>query len=140
MKKITTFILLMSCYLLSSQANYLNRINIIKNDSTLQVNNGDSTYIFTAKILTHVINGINSFSLTSKTYNRQNSTWITDKDTSYIWSSITSTSNTNQNYSTSKANDNLTEISLGRQYPGTRRKFIFTVSGTNGTLTKEFDF
>lgn len=140
MKEFITLILLLVFFSHKSQVSYLSRVNINKNDSSLQVTNGDSSFIFKAQILTHNLNGISSFSLNTQTYNHQNSAWVTTIDTSYSWNTLLSNLTNTTTYSAVKINDNIAEISLGRLYKGTRKKFTIVITGTNGTLTKEFDF
>jgi hypothetical protein len=139
MKKLF-FLLLIAGYGVKAQTTLLSRIVISKEDSTILVNNGDTSYVFSAYILTEGLNGISTITLTSKNYVSSNNTWPVVKDTSYTWGAITITNHNNQSYNICKENDNLLKVCLGRLNYATRQKFLFTLSGSNGVLTKEFVF
>ena len=142
MKKLISIILCFSFLLIKSQYSTFVRthIKILKEDSTKSGSFGDTSYVFNALVLTHTIGGISGFSLTCKIYDKHTKGWVLEKDTSYLWSEVSRTTHDNQVNVVCKPNNNTLKVCLGRLDPAIRRKFIFKVTGSNGPLTKEFNF
>src|SRR6218665_2307392 len=140
MKKLISFtIFFLSAGLLSSQVVPLSSLLIQSEPGSLQVSNGDSSYIFHAYVLTQELNGIDSLTLASENFLLN--TWTPAKDTLYSWNLVLNDSLlASAPYHVCKPNSNLLQVCLGRLYFSTRHRFTFTVTGANGILTKEFIF
>jgi hypothetical protein len=140
MKKTIFLFLFLGFSYLKSQVISLTRIKLMKDDSSLQVTGGDTSYVYNAFVITYTSGGISTFTLSCKSYDLQSTAWLSNKDTSYTWANVSDSTNNNQVYVICKPNDNMLKVCLGRLDPATRRKFLFNVTGNNGILTKEFDF
>ena len=140
MKKIVFLFICFGFFHAKSQDSTLTRIKLLKDDSTLLASAGDTSYIFNAWVVTYADSGITGFSMTCKTYYYSTANWVVDKDTSFVWNNVSVDSTNNQEYNICKPNDNMLKVCLGRLDPAIRRKFIFNVTGSNGTVIKEFNF
>lgn len=108
-------------------------------DSSLQVSNGDTSYVFHAYVLTQLLNGIDSVTLACENLLLNN--WVPAKDTIYAWNLVNAdTLSSFSAYGICKPNSNLLKICLGRLYFANRHRYTFTITGANGTLTREFIF
>jgi hypothetical protein len=117
----------------------LSSVFIQHEPGSLLVSNSDTSYLFHAYVLTQDLNGIDTVALACQNFSAN--AWVPASDTSYTWSLVLADSLAGPtSYGVCKPNDNLLHICLGRLYFSTRHRFIFTLSGTNGILTKEFTF
>ncbi len=124
---------------LSSQSVELSSFTIEHETGSLLVSNADTSYLFHAYVLTQLLNGIDSVTLVCEDLSAN--TWVPAKDTLYTWSLVTAdTLSSSSAYEICKPNDNILKICLGRLYFAGRHRFTFTITGTNGLLTKEFIF
>jgi hypothetical protein len=138
MKQIILLFLVLSAWNFHAQNNRLVKIKILKEDSTLEVNGTDSSYIYNAYVVSTNANVITGVDLEFR--NKSDSSWVTAKDSSYNWSQISNKMHNNIQFKMCKPNNNTFKLCLGRFYYSVRHKFTIAVSSTNGSLTKEFDF
>jgi hypothetical protein len=122
------------------QINSPGRIRVLPQDSSLLVSGSDSSHLYNALLIARQMGSISSATVVCKHYNAATAQWVTDKDTAYAWSLVTITSHNNQAFKICKLNGGILKLCLGRLGSATRKKFIFTLSGSNGVFTKEFDF
>lgn len=136
------FILFGLCVSMSiskAQIDELSRIQITHNDSSLLVNGIDSSYTFSAYVLTQSLSGITSVTLTCDSLS-QDTSWTSVADTVYTWSMVSATAPAGLPFEVWKTTDNILSICLGRLYFNTRYRFTFSIDGPNGLLIKEIVF
>jgi hypothetical protein len=139
MKKLVYLIILFGFHHLQAQP-FRGKITIVKEDSTLSVINGDTSYIYNAFLLHPKTTAITTLSITAETWDTATTQWVLAKDTSYTWSSVSITGHNNAAYKICKPNANTVKICLGRLYFGVRKKHTISFTENNRVLTKEFDF
>ena len=130
---------LLGFYQLQAQP-FRSKIHIVKDDTSLSVTNGDTTYIYNAFIQHPDTNEITTLTLTAKVRNQTNTQWVSVKDTSYTWNTISLVTHNNVIYKICKPNANTVKICLGRLYFSVRQNHIIELTESNRILTKEFDF
>jgi hypothetical protein len=135
MKKIITVILIFTAIASRAQS----RIKIMHDANSLSVNNGDTSYVFNAFIVSQPSTDVSSIRLIFKNYSGNN-VFTTEKDTTYAWSQVNSLSNPVSRYGTYKVNGNIIKVCLGRFYWSTRQRFSIQLSGNNISFIKEYNF
>lgn len=133
-----TLLLILSLNHVYGQSNINIKIKVLKEDSTLEIVNGDTSFIFNVHVVSISENTIASVRLVFK--NLIGTQWTTVKDTSYYWNQVSNTKHVNLPFKICKPNTNNFKLCLGRFYYSSRHRFSVTVNSNNSVLTKDFEF
>lgn len=138
MKTLYSAILIFLSFCSLAQTDPQISFKVIKNDTTLQINGSDTSYIYNAYVISENANSITSVNLIMNIL--QGGSWVVSQNQTFTWSVVGSAEVNTAAFTAKKLNTNILNVCLGRFYFSSRKKFTLNVTTNTGSTLKEFTF